>query len=171
MNRRFLLTGASMLALTACGGISITPTQIQADVQAIADAAAAMTTDIEAVVPATNAAVLAEVETAATTIGQDATALGSIVTTGSIQQLVQGIVTAIITYDNIVPQFFPASAPVIAILNAALTVAAALAAQLGITMPTPAAASFRARRAVAPMPLSLARATLGKVHKRGADFR
>jgi len=169
ISKRLLLTGGSALALSAC---SITPTQIQSDVEAVADAAAAMTTDIEAVVPAAETAILIKVEQAAVTIGQDATALGAIVTVGNEQQLVQSIVNAITIYDTIVPEFFPVSAPIIAILNAALTVAAALAAQLGLTMPAPIAASFRGRaRAVAPMPLSLARATLAHVRPRGSAYR
>ena len=173
MNRRALLVATVVvtptLVVAACG--SLTSPQIVTDAEAAANAVSTMAITLEGVVPASNDALLTYIETVAKIAGQDATALGSLIpnSTSTTQTLVQGIVSAITTYDPIITMFFPASAPIIVVLNAALIVGASLMTEAGLTPPAPAAEKMRAL--AAGMPLDTARAVLGHLHKRTADHR
>ena len=182
MNRRTLLSTTVLVTaagvLTACG--VLTASQLSTDAEAAANAVSAIAVTLEGVVPAADTAILTEIESLATTAGQDATAIGSVISSitsssSTTASEIAGIVNAITTYDGLVAQFFPASAPIVAILNAALTVGEALYADAGITPPAaPMAAAqmgVRAKFGTPPMALDLARATLAKVPARGKDRR
>ena len=151
--------------LEGCG--TMTSNQLELDAEAAANAVDTMAVTLEGVIPASNTALLQKVETAAKIAGQDATSLSGLAKPANTAALIDGIVNAIVTYDEIIPMFFPASAPIILVLNAALIVGKGMYAEAGL--PTPAAA--RMKTPAVAMPVSTARAVLSKVHARGNDHR
>ena len=170
MNRRSALAGVSLLAVAACSGL--TASQLDTDADALANAISTMAIALEQVVPAADTTLLHQVESLATTAGQDAAALNGLIptSTSTTATYVQAIVSAVTTYDPLIIQFFPSSAPIIATLNAALVIGAALLQQIGVTPVTPAA-SARMHAAIGVMSLSEARAYLGHLHARTKDHR
>jgi len=180
MNRREALSVAILAAspgiLAACG--SLTSSQLNTDAEAAANAISTMAITLEGVVPTTDTVILSEIEALATAAGKDASGLASLIpsSTSTTTSDIQAIVAAITTYDGLIAQFFPASAPIIMVLNAALTIGEQLYADAGIAPPaTPVAAmrmGIRAKFGTPVMPLDVARAYLkAKVHSRTSDHR
>lgn len=170
--RDFFAVAGAAAAVGALAGCSVlTGSQLESDAEAAANAVSSMCTTLESVVPTSDVALLQQIEQAAVTAGQDATALGSLIPNSSATtaQKIAGVVSAITTYDSIIPTFFPASAPIVVVLNAALVLAQGLYADAGLTPP----ASARFATANAAMPLATARAVLAKppVHPRGSAHR
>lgn len=167
----FAISGAAVAAGALAGCGTLTGSQLVTDAEAVANAVSSMATTLESVVPATSLDVLKNIEDAAVLAGKDATALASLIpnSTATTTTLIAGIVSAVTTYDAIIPTFFPASAPIVLVLNAALIIAQGLYAAAGITPP----ATANLKTPVVAMPVSTARALLSRspVHSRGADRR
>lgn len=148
MNRRNIFAlAATGGMLAACG--TLTASQLDTDAEGVADAVSTMAVALEAVVPAAEDTVLNDIEAAAKTAGQNATALNGLLPTGNNQSLVQGIVNAVEAFDPLIAQYFPVTAPIVMVLNAALSLLPALLADVGL--PVPAAGRMRGPMFTAPL--------------------
>ena len=170
ISKRLLLAGGSLLALQACS--VLTPSQLDTDATSFADAVATMAVTLEQVVPAAEATVLTQIESAATTIGQDASALNGLIPTGSPCTIVTGMVTAFQVFGPLVATYFPPAAPIVIVMEAASALIPGMLQAAGVCAVPPVAAS-RPRAASGPaMTPELARAYIAAhVRPRGSAYR
>lgn len=151
ISRRHLLATTSALVLLTGASCAFSPTQIQADVEAIASG---LSTLVTALAPFAPADVLAKAQTFINTIQANAALIASAVTpSNSILQTISGAISAL---SALVAPFFPMAPAIAAALQAAVVLINLVLQATGNATPP----AHKALMALPPMSADQARALL-----------